>query len=384
MGSRREGTRVLGLEGFHVEAIAWNDDGAHARTQIRIERRGIRRYECSGCRRRTWRVRDRAERTWDDLPWAEHRVTLVYQQRRIYCRTCGIRTERIAFADPKARITRRFRQLIGLDCQSMPTSHAAVHHGVSWSKARRAERAFLCEWDETRPRRRPRHLGADEIHRGKAQKFYTVLSDLVHGEVLGLAPDRTESSLTRLLTMCLDARQRAAVEAVCTDMHRPYVQQQLAACDTAIEAHLQTLTAHTTPPTTSLPPPRPRQKPRDNEPRFELRTPLHHLTGVDLSQLDGIGPYNALRLLSEIGTDMTRWPTDKHFTSWLTLAPNNRISGGRLLSSRTQPSANRAAAILRLGQLGIWARQSHDRRGRRGDSFLGDGAQVDQPLREAL
>jgi hypothetical protein len=67
-----------------------------------------------------------------------------------------------------------------------------------------------------------------------------------------------------------------------------------------------------------------------------------------LSQIDGIGPYNALRLLSEIGTDMHRWPTEKHFTSWLTLAPHNKISGGRLLSSRTQPSANRAAAILRL------------------------------------
>src|SRR5262245_66605333 len=83
-------------------------------------------------------------------------------------------------ADPKAGITRRLRQLIGLDCQSMPTSHAAVRHGVSWSKARRAETAFLREWDETRPRRLPRHLGADEIHRGKAQKFYTVPSDLVH------------------------------------------------------------------------------------------------------------------------------------------------------------------------------------------------------------
>ena len=137
-----------------------------------------------------------------------------------------------------------------------------------------------------------------------------------------------------------------------------YVQQQLATCDTAIDAHLQTLTAHATPPTTPLPPPRPRQKPRDNEPRFELRTPLHHLTGVDLSQLDGIGPYNALRLLSEIGTDMTRWPTDKHFTSWLTLAPNNKISGGRLLSSRTQPSANRAAAILRLAAMNLGRTQT--------------------------
>jgi transposase len=78
---------------------------------------------------------------------------------------------------------------------------------------------------------------------------------------------------------------------------------------------------------------------------------LHQVTGIDLAQIDGIGPYNALRLLSEIGTDMTRWPTEKHFTSWLTLAPHNKVSGGRLLSSRTQPSANRAAAILRLAAM---------------------------------
>jgi hypothetical protein len=75
---------------------------------------------------------------------------------------------------------------------------------------------------------------------------------------------------------------------------------------------------------------------------------LYRLANTDLSELDGIGPYTALRLISEIGTDMSRWRTDRHFTSWLTLAPNNRISGGRLLSSKTQPSASRAAAILRM------------------------------------
>jgi len=137
-----------------------------------------------------------------------------------------------------------------------------------------------------------------------------------------------------------------------------HTQQLLAACDTAIEAHLQRLATHAQQATTPLPPPRARQKPRGNEPRFELRTPLHHLTGVDLSQLDGIGPYNALRLISEIGTDMTRWPTDKHFTSWLTLAPKNKVSGGRLLSSRTQPSANRAAAILRLAAMNLGRTQT--------------------------
>jgi hypothetical protein len=55
---------------------------------------------------------------------------------------------------------------------------------------------------------------------------------------------------------------------------------------------------------------------------------------------------------------MSRWPTEKHFTSWLTLAPHNKVSGGRLLSSRTQPSANRAAAILRLAAMNLGRTQT--------------------------
>jgi hypothetical protein len=126
-------------------------------------------------------------------------------------------------------------------------------------------------------------------------------------------------------------------------------QRQLATCDTAIEAHLARLAATAATPPTPLPPPRRRKKTYQNEPRFDVRTPLHQLTGADLSQIDGIGPYNALRLLSEIETGMSRWPTYKHFTSWLTLAPHNQISGGWLLRSRTQPSANRAAQPVRCG-----------------------------------
>jgi transposase len=136
-------------------------------------------------------------------------------------------------------------------------------------------------------------------------------------------------------------------------------QAQLAACDRAIDAHIQTLTAHAATPATPLPAPRVTKKPRDNEPRFEIRTPLHQLTGgIDLTQIDGIAPYTALKLVSEIGTDMRRWATEKHFTSWLTLAPRNKISGGRLLSSRTQPSANRAAAILRMTAMSLGRTQT--------------------------
>lgn len=127
--------------------------------------------------------------------------------------------------------------------------------------------------------------------------------------------------------------------------------RQMAACDVAIEAHVATLLAQAPAPASPLPAPRTQKTPRDNEPRFEIRAPLHQLTGVDLTQIDAIGPYGALRLLGEIGTDMSRWPSERHFTSWLTLAPQNKVSGGRRLSAQTQPSANRAAAILRVAAL---------------------------------
>jgi transposase len=157
------------------------------------------------------------------LARAAHPVTLVYRQRRLVCRRCGIRTERIEFADAKTRVTRRLRQQIGVDCQSMPTSPAAVRHGVSWGKARRTENAFLADWDRTRASKRLRHLGLDEIQRGKGQQFWTVLSDVVHGEVIGLGQDRTETSATTLLMEDLTPWQRAAVTAVCSNMHRPYL-----------------------------------------------------------------------------------------------------------------------------------------------------------------
>lgn len=131
-------------------------------------------------------------------------------------------------------------------------------------------------------------------------------------------------------------------------------QRQIESCDTQIEMHLKALAANTTPREgAALPAARSRRRTRSNQPRFDVRTPLHLLSGVDLSQMDGIGPYNALRLISEIGTDMSRWPSERHFTSWLTLAPDNKISGGRLLSSRTKPSANRAAAVLRLAAMSL-------------------------------
>src|SRR5215831_8125693 len=126
-----------------------------------------------------------------------------------------------------------------------------------------------------------------------------------------------------------------------------FLLKQIAECDGEIEGLLTTLAARQPPPSAPLPAAR-RKRASKHQPQFDIRGPLHRLTGgADLSQIDSIGPQAALQIIAEIGTDMTRWPTEKHFTSWLALAPNNKISGGRLLSSRTPPSANRAAVILR-------------------------------------
>ena len=91
-----------------------------------------------------------------------------------------------------------------------------------------------------------------------------------------------------------------------------------------------------------------RRRSKGNAPRFDVWTHLYRMTGVDLTQIDGVDAYTALKVVSEIGADMTKWPSAKHFASWLGLSPNNRITGGKVISSKTKPSANRAAAALRL------------------------------------
>ena len=133
-----------------------------------------------------------------------------------------------------------------------------------------------------------------------------------------------------------------------------FYQLQLRQCDTRIEQALAALRDSVQPPAAEFPPPRRKHTQRDNEPRFDLRAPLFALNaGVDITQLPGISPYNGLKLISEVGTDMTRFKTEKHFVSWLTLSPHVKASGGKVLSSRTRLSANRAAHHFRLAALSV-------------------------------
>jgi transposase len=90
------------------------------------------------------------------------------------------------------------------------------------------------------------------------------------------------------------------------------------------------------------------KKPKGNSPKVDWRTLIYKTAGVDLTQIPGIDTLTTQILISEIGVDMSLWKSEKHFASWLGLCPNNKISGGKILSSRTRKSVNRAAQALRM------------------------------------
>lgn len=124
---------------------------------------------------------------------------------------------------------------------------------------------------------------------------------------------------------------------------------KIAQCDQQIESVLAELTSEDEKEsTTSQPQTRKKRKRRNNELHFDAHTFLNQMTGVDLTQIDGLDTHSVLKLISEVGCDMTRWPTAKHFGSWLGLAPGTKISGGKRLSGKTKPSANRAAITFRI------------------------------------
>lgn len=129
---------------------------------------------------------------------------------------------------------------------------------------------------------------------------------------------------------------------------------QLSECDAQIEHVFSVIQPRFEPAPEELLPigsPTPHRKPHShskNAPAGNTRAHLLRLTGVDLVAVHGISTSIAQTILSEIGTDMSKWPDDKHFGSWLGLVPKNAISGGKVLKSRTMKNRNRAAQAFRM------------------------------------
>jgi len=132
-----------------------------------------------------------------------------------------------------------------------------------------------------------------------------------------------------------------------------FIGTQVAECDREIEAQLSALQAH------DGEPPEGKKKARArNAPKFDLRTQLFKMCGVDLTRIDGINVTTAIAVISETGSDMSRFPTVGHFTSWLGLCPGTKITGGKVMSGKTKRVANRAAQALKLAAAALRSSQS--------------------------
>ena len=145
--------------------------------------------------------------------------------------------------------------------------------------------------------------------------------------------------------------------------------RQIAACDQRIERYLHTLPSEKDVEESSK---RGKGRRRKNQVHFDLRSELHRISGVDLTTIDSIDVLTAQTVISECGYDMSRFPTEKHFSSWLGLSPNNVITGGKVRRRGTRKVTNRAADALRVAAqslhrsqtaLGAFYRRSKSRLG---------------------
>jgi transposase len=132
-----------------------------------------------------------------------------------------------------------------------------------------------------------------------------------------------------------------------------FYQQRLDECDRRLDKYLRTMTDHSN--GKELPGSRTTgstAKACANEPRFAARQLLFRMSGADLTIIEGINVGTALTVLAEIGRDMSKWPTVKHFVSWLGLCPQTHTSAGKIKKRRVRRIAGRAGRALRMAAQG--------------------------------
>ena len=136
-----------------------------------------------------------------------------------------------------------------------------------------------------------------------------------------------------------------------------FYQKKLAECEEQIEACLRSMEDKSQ--GTPLPPnARRKKKPGKNEVRFGARELLFKMSGVDMTQIEGLNETTVLVILSELGTDVSAFPHEKNFVSWLGLCPQHRGSAGKIFKRRTRRGANRVARALRMAAQGCHRAQN--------------------------
>lgn len=198
-------------------------------------------------------------------------------------------------------------------------------------------------------------------------QIHNVISDIVGVTGLSIidaivAGERDRKKLANLTDPRIKADRKTILKSIESD-YRPehlftlkqalssyrHYQQMIRDCDLEIENHLNAADSDINFDDNPRPPSRrSKSKVKDDRATFDLRGHLHRLFGTDLIQIDGISTLTCQVLYTEIGPDLSLFPPANHFCSWLGLSPQNKISGGKILSSRTRPGSNRAAQALRI------------------------------------
>jgi transposase len=136
-------------------------------------------------------------------------------------------------------------------------------------------------------------------------------------------------------------------------------QDQIATCDRQVQQHLQDMAPKVDLQAEPLGPRPKGKRARGNAPKFDLRTELYRISGVDWSQVDGMDVQVAQTVIAEVGTDLHAFPSEKHFANWLGLCPTNETSGGKVLKRRTPKVVNRAKVAFRQAASTLIRSQSY-------------------------
>ena len=214
-------TKVLGWPGYRVYHS--HIDEPRRLLTLRVRRKhGNRKLACSHCGRRVHHIRAVYERKVRDLPCFEFQTAVVVECYRIRCPNCGVKAERNPQLPSKAPYSRRFEDAVGQACEGAAARQVARRMRLAESTVRAIDLRYLERWEARRRKPPLRHMGVDEIYKGKREKFLTVVCNLETGEPLWFGRERKRETLDEFFRSQLRRRQRKRIEAACLDMWEPF------------------------------------------------------------------------------------------------------------------------------------------------------------------
>src|ERR1035438_8340181 len=187
-------TKVLGFPGYRVYQQEIDEEHQQLKLWIR-RKRGNRSMTCAGCGRRVHKIHEVCEREIRDLPCFEFQTTVVVELYRVDCPECGVKAEKVPQLPSKSPYSKRFEDAVGQSCESAAARQVARRMGLAQSTVRGIDLRYLERCEASRRKPPLRHMGVDELYRGKKDKFLTVVCHLETAEPLWFGKERKKETL---------------------------------------------------------------------------------------------------------------------------------------------------------------------------------------------